>query len=201
MPASERWISFSWNLFHYSPSVQVITIIPGVYIVHVGISDTFFSIPSYTLHVPESYQFNKLQGHSSFCYRPTLTAYSTSHPLLFPSLQQQLLNQSRHVYSLFQRLFEKSRSKRAPPILQSHQCLPLLDKVKLQIYNTRGSSVCGYRLPLQLELNATSSSSHQSGIQVAFQSRFLLLCCLFWAQSLFLPIPCSQATHHILLGS
>lgn len=70
-----------------------------------------------------------------FCYRPPLTAYSTSHPYLFPSLQWQLLNQSRHVYSLFQRLFEKSRSKHAPPILQSRQCFPLLDKVKLEIYN------------------------------------------------------------------
>ena len=68
----------SWNLFLYSLSVQVIAITPGVYIAHLGISDTFFSIPSYTLHVPASYQFKKLRGHS---------AVFVTAPLSLPTVQ------------------------------------------------------------------------------------------------------------------
>ena len=126
---------FSWNLFLYSPSVQVIAIIPGVYIVHLGISDTLFSITSHTSHLPESYQLNKLRGHS---------ALFVSTPFSLPTVQASHI--SFHPYS------SSFSTSLTTSIHQSNDCFkranlnvllpfckvisfPLLDKIKLQIYN------------------------------------------------------------------
>lgn len=173
----------------------------SVFILHMwGFPRYLLSIPSYTLHVPGVLSTNKLWGHSSFCYRPlSLPTVQAIHASFCPysnSFSTSLTTSTTIPTTVWKTdlkvLSHSAKSSMLPP----------LDKVKPK------STTWHKRLfslrpppPLQLKLNATSSLlpsvRHPGHLPVPFPTLVLFIL----GSESFLPIPCSQVTHHILLGS